>query len=382
MKIALITDGIHPFVLGGMQKHSYYLAKNFAALGVFVTVYHCPNTQNPNYANVFTAQELLFLNFIEIEFPVELNKIPGHYVRASKNYSKAIYNHFMEHNEAYDFIYAKGFTARSLLKNKSEISCPIAVQLHGLEMFQKGGGAKQILEKELLKPITKNVLKAADHIFTYGGKIKEILLDNGIREEQIVLQHGAADEIWLQPMPKKTIEKNNFLFVGRFEFRKAHHIINAAIGNIKGDFVINMVGEVPEDQQLEHPKINYMGNKNPQEILELMAESTFLLIPSLAEGFPTIIVEAMAQGLIPLATKVGAVEEIVNHNNGLLFLPGDTEDLEKSIKKALSLPAEERARLSQNARKQVEINFNWHKTAQTLLKDIESCIDNWKRTYS
>ena len=30
MQIALITDGIAPYVLGGMQKHSFYLAKYFA----------------------------------------------------------------------------------------------------------------------------------------------------------------------------------------------------------------------------------------------------------------------------------------------------------------------------------------------------------------
>jgi hypothetical protein len=29
MRIALITDGIAPYVLGGMQKHSFYLAKYF-----------------------------------------------------------------------------------------------------------------------------------------------------------------------------------------------------------------------------------------------------------------------------------------------------------------------------------------------------------------
>ncbi|WP_081782592.1 hypothetical protein [Marinilabilia salmonicolor] len=40
MRIALLTDGIYPHIMGGMQKHSYYLAKYLARAGVKVDVYH------------------------------------------------------------------------------------------------------------------------------------------------------------------------------------------------------------------------------------------------------------------------------------------------------------------------------------------------------
>ena len=40
MKISLLTDGIFPYVIGGMQKHSYYLVKYFAQIGVYVDLYH------------------------------------------------------------------------------------------------------------------------------------------------------------------------------------------------------------------------------------------------------------------------------------------------------------------------------------------------------
>jgi hypothetical protein len=41
MKILLLTDGIFPFVMGGMQKHSYYLAKYLDKEVVDVTLAHC-----------------------------------------------------------------------------------------------------------------------------------------------------------------------------------------------------------------------------------------------------------------------------------------------------------------------------------------------------
>ena len=46
MKISLFTNGIYPYVLGGMQKHSFNLAKYFAKNGILVRemgVYNLPN---------------------------------------------------------------------------------------------------------------------------------------------------------------------------------------------------------------------------------------------------------------------------------------------------------------------------------------------------
>ena len=40
MKIALITDGIYPYVMGGMQKHSYFLAKYLAKNKIKIDLYH------------------------------------------------------------------------------------------------------------------------------------------------------------------------------------------------------------------------------------------------------------------------------------------------------------------------------------------------------
>ena len=40
MKISLLTDGIFPYVIGGMQKHSFYLVKYFAKRGIYIDLYH------------------------------------------------------------------------------------------------------------------------------------------------------------------------------------------------------------------------------------------------------------------------------------------------------------------------------------------------------
>ena len=46
MKVALITDGINPYVIGGMQKHSTYLAKHLVQNGVKLDLFHFVNSED------------------------------------------------------------------------------------------------------------------------------------------------------------------------------------------------------------------------------------------------------------------------------------------------------------------------------------------------
>ena len=59
MRVALITDGIWPYVLGGMQKHSYSLAKSLSFHGIEVHVIHFHSAN----AEVDTNQNLAFVDF-------------------------------------------------------------------------------------------------------------------------------------------------------------------------------------------------------------------------------------------------------------------------------------------------------------------------------
>ena len=69
MKIALLTDGIYPYVIGGMQKHSYFLAKYLARNKINVDLYHFKSIDNYNLPNPFNADELLYIKSFEIDYP-------------------------------------------------------------------------------------------------------------------------------------------------------------------------------------------------------------------------------------------------------------------------------------------------------------------------
>jgi glycogen synthase len=133
MKIVLLTNGIYPYTIGGMQKHSYYLAKFLAREGVILdvmipTISAETDTKLKDY---LTSEEKQRIRFFEIDQPKSFY-FPGHYIYESYKYSENIYNQIIDHIDDYDFVYAQGFTAWKLLKEKrTEIEkVPVGVNFH------------------------------------------------------------------------------------------------------------------------------------------------------------------------------------------------------------------------------------------------------------
>src|SRR5690606_8300648 len=124
--------------------------------------------------------------------------LPGHYIRNSYKHSKLVYHAIKNKLPLYDFIYTKGFTGWYLIeqKFKKEIDCaPIGVKFHGYEMFQTPPDFKTKLQHKFLlrKPVLE-ISKKADFVFSYGGKITEIIKALGIEEKKIIELPSGVEE--------------------------------------------------------------------------------------------------------------------------------------------------------------------------------------------
>jgi glycosyltransferase involved in cell wall biosynthesis len=224
MKIALLTDGITPFVTGGMQRHSFNLANHFLKAGHEVTLVHCvygaariPKKEevkalfeNPSNLTVHTFR-----------FP-SIGQMPGHYIRESYQYSREIVEVLENKWSSFDVVLAKGFSAWHLieLKRKKKIQVgPIAVNFHGVEMFQPAANWKERFKSYLLKGPTKWNLTQADYCISYGGEITEIHKKLGIPESKIIEIPSGIDASWICKNHIQS-EVPKFLFIGRYERRK------------------------------------------------------------------------------------------------------------------------------------------------------------------
>jgi glycosyltransferase involved in cell wall biosynthesis len=381
LNILLITDGIPPYVTGGMQKYALILSKLMAQKKHNVTLIHCGYFNqiefNENVDLLFTPNELKYLTIKHVPFLIK-DKLPGNYIRANKRYSKDVYNRIKNELESFDLIYAQGFTGWSFMENPLKI--PVFTNLHGLEMYQKAPSIKVKLQHFLLRPTTKIVVKKSDFIWSFGGKIDHIIKQIGIKDHKIITQTNGIQKEWVTDNPVKNQAIRTFTFIGRFERRKGIEELNKALNILLKEslnFKFNFVGPVPKHKQIQHPSINYSGMvKDQNQIKTILDASDFLINPSYAEGMPTVILEAMARGNAIIATDVGATSQLILNNGWLISTK--PKNIAEAIKKGILLNNEDLIKMKQKSIELVKQNFLWENVVQQQLDDLIKAIQNYK----
>lgn len=380
MRVALITDGIWPYVLGGMQKHSYYICKYLTKNRVNVDLFHF-NQSNYDISKLefFTEEEKSFINSFIIDFPKSL-PFPGHYIYNSQRHSKLIFDAIKDKIGIYDFIYTKGFTGWHLIqqKYKGNIKCaPIGVKFHGYEMFQKPPDARTKIQHLLLlrKPV-RSISQKADVVFSYGGKITDIIKSIGVQGNKIFELPSGVEQSSLTEQINPVSDKIRFLFLGRYERRKGIEELNTAIRQILSEGKLNtaefnFIGPIPEDKRLEHPQLIYHGEIRSKEGLQLLIRKCDVLIcPSWSEGLPNVILEAMANGLTVIATDVGATNVVVSDSTGWLLSQPDPQEIKTAIEKVVNMTSAELDEKKQNALNRIRKDFTWEQLIEKFITGV------------
>jgi glycosyltransferase involved in cell wall biosynthesis len=373
MNICLLTDGITPYVTGGMQRHSFNLCEALLKSGNNVTLVHCINEKgslpkNEEVKALFENAENLTVH--TLRFPSS-SGMPGHYIKESYQYSCVITSLLKEKFSSFDLIYVKGFSGWDLLqqKKKGKIKTgAILVNFHGLEMFQTPASFAERLKSYLLKSPVKWNLKHADYSISYGGKITSILHKIGIPDSKILVIPGAVSDNTL--LSKRNLPTNSkFLFIGRYERRKGIEELMQVVDSMP-ELEISFVGAIPPSKKIKRNNVHYYGEvKDVNELNKIVDEHTFIIAPSHSEGMPNVLLEGMSRGLIPLATRVGAVEELIDHNIGLLFEPKSIEGIREAIAAVLLLDDAAVLVRSSNSIKKIRENYTW---SQIISQSIES----------
>jgi glycosyltransferase involved in cell wall biosynthesis len=371
MNICLLTDGITPYVTGGMQRHSFNLCNELLKLGNTVTLVHCVygKTSLPKKEEVRSLFENTEkLTVYSLRFPAS-SGMPGHYIKESYQYSFAISELLKDKFKSFDIIYVKGFSGWDLLqqRKKDKIKTgPILVNFHGLEMFQSPASFGERLKSYLLKSPVKWNLNQADYCISYGGKITSLLNRIGIPQSKILVIPGAVSDNTL--LDKRKLPVNSkFLFVGRYERRKGIEELMQVVASMP-ELEISFVGSIPPSKKINRANIHYYGKvKEVNALNKILDEHTFIIAPSHSEGMPNVLLEGMSRGLIPIATRVGAVEELIDNTNGFLIEPKSVDAISKSIQAALELGQDEVLQLSTQSIHKIKSKFTWSLiTAETI----------------
>jgi teichuronic acid biosynthesis glycosyltransferase TuaC len=139
------------------------------------------------------------------------------------------------------------------------------------------------------------------------------------------------------------------LFVGRLSEEKGFNFLIDAVKIIVAqgisDFLVLVVGSGPLGEsyrgRVEAEGLSgffqFRGNQNHDSIPLWMAASDMLCLPSIREGCPNVVLEALASGRPVISSRVGGVPELVSSGReGFLFEAGNAEDLADHLYKALN----------------------------------------------
>jgi glycosyltransferase involved in cell wall biosynthesis len=378
-KLLLLTDGIAPYVIGGMQKHSTNVICFLAKRGWHITVVHCvqhgkPLPSTPEVKAALQLDDAASVESIALHFPAP-GFLPGHYLKESYHYSCSVFNQVKDRLSEFDFVYAKGFSAWNLLERKQKgLKCPpVAVKFHGYEMFQPAYSIKTRLEHWLLAgPVKWNTLHA-DFVFSYGGKITTLVRKLGVPVERILEVPSGIEQSWVRQSAQRTTGAVKALFLGRYERRKGivelHQVLKELPHSLNFEF--HFIGPIPMGDRLSDKRLIYHGElKEKEAIRQLLDQCQLLVAPSHAEGMPNVILEGMARGCAIVATPVGAVPLLVNDSNGWLVEAGNASALRGLLAQIFSSNGDELFNKGQQGLHKVNAEFTWEKVAETLEKKI------------
>lgn len=177
----------------------------------------------------------------------------------------------------------------------------------------------------------------------------------------------------------------SLLLVGHWTPRKGILAALTALERADPAVTLDLVGEQDRDAAyasqvralLQSPalagRVQVHGRVSDQELARLYAQADVLLLPSTHEGYGMVLAEALAAGLPIIATRVGAVPEVVRDGQeAILVLPGDTLAMARAMDRLARRP-DERQRRAALARERAAVLPGWSDSLtafQDLLTDL------------
>jgi len=197
-------------------------------------------------------------------------------------------------------------------------------------------------------------------------------IEGGLPPQRILVKANFVDVPYRR---EEGEERRGGLFVGRLSPEKGVAVLADALSQIPGG-AVDVIGTGPEQARLERqPGLCLLGWLEPRAIYAHMRRAAYLVMPSIwYENFPRTLVEAFACGLPVIASRLGAMAELIEDGRtGILFEPGSATDLAKCLVWAETHPAEMR-RMGENARDEYEKKYTPAKNYRQLIDIYDDAI--------
>jgi teichuronic acid biosynthesis glycosyltransferase TuaC len=163
------------------------------------------------------------------------------------------------------------------------------------------------------------------------------------------------------------------LFVGSLLEAKGVRLLARALDTLKGEDVLGVfVGGGPLLGAISSGgRRRCVGSVPNEQVTLYMRAADVLVLPSVAEGMPTVLVEAGAAGLPVIATSVGGIPELLKGDRGLLIAPDSLVGLVEALETVLAHPTTAAAR-ARRLKDYVTVAYDVDESARAMMRVYES----------
>jgi glycosyltransferase involved in cell wall biosynthesis len=360
MKICFIAPLFRPWSLGGAEKYMEILVDEFSKNDdVFVIT-----TQGPKPRKESDSNPKIRIIELTKTHPVDLHSLisESQSIRKTKKilwylndfWSLSVFNQVKSilKKEKPDIIHTNGFQglSSSLFSAINKSNIPHVHTLHTFELFSHWAGmyrnGKPITKFNIFDRLYLTFMRKAssniDIVISPSKFVMDFAQKNGFfyKSKKFVIPHGIDRTTKIKP---KLQSSNEFLYFGRLDQPKGVQIAIEAFKKISSkEIKLHIAGSGPYENKLKNlahndQRIIFHGHLEKEQLQFYLNHCSYSIVPSiLYETFGLVIIESLSHAMPVIASKIGAIPEIItNGYNGFLFEPKDSDSLSNIIKKTM-----------------------------------------------
>lgn len=233
--------------------------------------------------------------------------------------------------------------------------------------------------------ISKSIWKNTSHLVANSNSLK-ILCERFSPKQKIeMITNGVDTDIFYPSSSTKSNNTINLLFISRLSLQKGIEPLIKACGELKNlgveNYKLTIVGDGPLKERMFSlidelkikDKVDFKGWLKLEELPEIYRDSDVFLLPSVMEGMPSVVLQAMASGLPVIGSKVEGFSEVLEDNiNGFCVEYGDYKAIASAIAKLIDSP-ELRNQMSKKSIEKANI-FSWESISKQYLTLYENML--------
>jgi teichuronic acid biosynthesis glycosyltransferase TuaC len=210
-----------------------------------------------------------------------------------------------------------------------------------------------IFEKDKRQAIL-DMTRRAKALTVVSSDLKKVLVEQRVPSEKIHTLPNGVDVAQFKRQDKQRCRKllglkksqNIILYVGRLSDEKNIARLIEAFSKLKnakkiqdlyivGDGVLRGTLEKLTTKLGLEKRVNFVGKVEHALVATWMGAADLFCLPSIREGCPNVVLEALGSGRPVIASNVGGIPDMVSDRTGILFQPLDISDIAQSLEQAL-----------------------------------------------